>query len=453
MIALAPDRKMRRHWEPVVFAVLALLGMIVMTPGVLLNFRTAYHITFALGLAAVLWKKKLVHILISRYFFPITICFIVYSTMYVLHFAAYTSVLTFVRGSMFFVFGFSIAANPRYLRQIILWYCLFLLCMASVMQGGVASLLHAVDSRDEFWVQASNNLRMSVIDAKEEVTNFVWHISFAAVILGSFRDQSPKKYWPLLTVMGIGLTILVFCSAILYMSSLLILMAGLLGLGVAYAHFNKRFNVLLKIRNVTIAVIGFILVGFIISRILASFTSADAGALAHRYKTLVSMVSTGNVSADAMDSVTSGRSSILSLSTESFAQHPIIGTGDDRASEVNVRVSGHSSAIDVFARYGLLGGLPVLFLFIVALRTALVAGRFDIEYPWTMASCMAFLAVYALSMFWNPIFLTAISEVYFFLVFGFVSGRHAFHSAIRAARRRHGSPFRLAGRAMPAGVE
>ncbi len=405
------------------FTVVAFINLMIATPGVLLHFRSIYHLCFSIGLVAVLLNKRSMNILRSAYFFPIAACLFVYCLMYAFNYAIFPSCLTFVRGSMFFIFGFVIASNPRCFRWLLLLYCLFLLYIVLLMQGGIDSMLEVSQTRVDFWIKAERNLGMSDKQTffKEIITNFVWHISYATLLVAAFLDQS-SKLWPRIVVAAVMLAALLFCTVTLYTTPILVFLAGLLLLGIFYMRFMRKApGRIFRTAIMTVLAVG--IAGYIVSRVLGSFSSTEGIARSIRFATMVTLSSGDDSTQDVLDETTSGRSSLLAAPIYCFAMNPLIGIGDTHLGSADF--SGHSAALDLFARYGLLGGMPVVILFICCLRITLAVARLDVTQPWTMASCMAFLTIYSISTFWNPIFLTAITEILFFLVFGYSSGRHA----------------------------
>jgi hypothetical protein len=409
--------------EAILFAIVALLNLVITTPGILLNFRSLYHVIFITGLAAILLKRNIGSLFLSSYYRPIALCLCLFSIFWLNGYSERNSVLTFLRGTLFFVSGFALASKPQYYRLLLLCLCLYLLFLARTMKGGITAFLQDPESREAFTARASVNLGLGQGESfKEVITSFVWHISLSAILVIALLD-SPRKRWSALAVVFVVFASLLFCISSLYTAPLMMILAGIACVGLAYGILNRgrRMGAVMKAVTFTPALIW--VLGFIIVRVMGGYTSSEGTERFDRFQRIVSMPFKPERDQDDLDAVTSGRVSLGQESWRCFLSNPLLGVGDFPTG-INLP-GGHNAALDVFARYGLLGGIPVVFLFSYCLATALRAGRLDVENPWTMASCLAFLIVYTGATFGNPIFLTAISETLFFLVFGFVAGRHA----------------------------
>jgi O-antigen ligase len=185
---------------------------------------------------------------------------------------------------------------------------------------------------------------------------------------------------------------------------------GICFLGVFYTWLTQMGDIVKLLFKVIMTLVVLYCAASITNHVLGDYGSREGMERYDRFGRLLSMVSGQESFNQVMDDVSSGRVSLFRRSLDVFAASPFFGVGDYNFERQGI--SGHSSALDLFALFGLFGGLPVVLLFIYCLRTAVRTGRLDVRYPWTMASCLAFLTTYSFTTPWNSIFLaSAICEV------------------------------------------
>ncbi len=406
--------------ETFIAMVLSIALLASMSPTIIYKYNFFYRLAFPVaGLVLIILKRNVVNIIMSRNFRPLMLCLIIFTLFFIIAPEKYgkNCSITYMRGSILFICGFILRNNPKYFLGFVVAICVILVVLSYQMMGGGLTSQHFF-SRSVFILAAAANMGLGSSEGfKEVLTNFVWYISFAGLLLASLFDSKSK--WLRFVSVSLFLSILFFSVRSMWTTPVLILVFGF-GIIVISVANNRQGRISVKqIRKFFIAGLAVFIVISIVVTISNQSTSGEAEVKFNQLNLIFSRLILGQGNFSEWDSATSGRLRIIPLSVNAFLDSPLIGGGNF------FKISGHSALIDAFAKFGLLGGVPVVLILIFYMRLALSLAKKELEFPYTMSACFSLFTMFFVISFLNPIFMTANSEGLFFVVAGFVSGRNS----------------------------
>lgn len=407
------------RWGSMAAVVLALVLLVGLSSGILAQkYNTAYRALMLGALVLTVCKRDLFGIVFSRSARPLLIGLIVFVclTVFFPHRYGRNSALTCARGLILFVCGASLAAYPQRFRTLILASCGALLALACLLHGGLPGVGTQYASRMDLVAESASKLGMADrgTSFKENITNFVSYQAFVALLLVSAFDSRSL----LIRALAIALLTAALATSVAFMwtAPVIILLFGL---------------ALILLHHVTtiparrgagfwsgVAVAALVAGAIALTLALAGrFEYGEGEMRARRLQVITGSLALGRGTLDEWDDASSGRLKIMSRSIEAFMLSPIWGIGDSR------HMSGHSSFLDAFARFGLLGGVPVALILVFYASQAAALSHREPQAHWTAVSCAGMMSMFLVMSFFNPIFMTANAEIVFFLVAGFVTAR------------------------------
>lgn len=433
------------RWESVAAAVLAFVLLMGLSSGILAQkYNAAYKALMVGAVVLTAFKRNLFGTVFSRSARPLLIGLIVFVCLTVFFPDRYgrNSALTCARGLILFACGVSLAAYPQRFRTLILASCGALLALACLLQGGLPGVGPQYSSRLDFVAESADKLGMGDrgTSFKENITNFVSYLAFVSLLLVSAFDSRSLGIRALAIAMFTAA--LAVSVAFMWTAPVMILLFGLVLILLHHvtAIPAKRVGGLLSGAAVAALVAGSVALTLTLA---GRFEYGEGEVRARRLEMITGSLALGRGSLEQWDDASSGRLKIMSRSIEAFLQSPVWGIGDSR------HISGHSSFLDAFARFGLLGGVPVAVILVFYVSQAAVLARREPQAHWTAVSCAGMMSMFLIMSFLNPIFMTANAEIVFFLVAGFVTARgdlwHAEHdvSSMSARARRSSSRRRF----------
>lgn len=311
----------------------------------------------------------------------------------VIHFgdAGFYSTISYV---LLFAFALNAAAynrvDSRKLDLIILWYVLILLLITTsttiigLFQNGNASRLLTSSSTD---IGTSVLLKQKNIGSFDLIYGLV--IAFPTMSLAiKRRDDVP-------TGMRIGFFALTILSVVCIIKSnfttalLLLFVAAWLPVV-----FSNRSNIIAKLLLILI-------VTFLVPILLPYFLNFAAEITTSIYAKQkienILLVLFGETSLDSI----STRFSLFQLSLSSFLSSPVWGVGAYYNTSTVAYIGKHAQFMDDFARYGLLGGIPLMIFLKYSFGMCFTGTRKK-----SLVSCTAFSSIVLLSLlgFMNPVY-------------------------------------------------
>ena len=415
-----------RRKEAIVTMGLAFVLSLAMSPIVIYRYNFFYRVAFpvAVLIIIILLKRNVLNIILSRNCRPLIVCLIVFTFFSISAPEQYSRncLITYMRGLILFICGFVLSKDPKRFSYFVVAICISLLAIAYKMYAGVsiAGMLHS--NRVSFVLTAASSMGIDIreIAFKEMATNFMWYISFAGLLLASVFDSNSK--WLRFIAAILFLSILFFCVVSMWTTPVLVLVFGF-GIIVTFnAKIGKGGISTKKLRKIFVGGLAMAIIIVAVLTLVNQFTSGEAKRKADRLNMIFTRLVLGQGDFSKWNEASSGRFERIPLSINTFIDSPFVGVG-----EYSGNISGHSAFIDAFAQFGLLGGIPVAIILIFYMKLAVRVSRKESEISWTMAACVSLLIMFFIMSFLNPIFMSANCEAVFFVVAGFVSGRHALY--------------------------
>ncbi|CAI3259716.1 hypothetical protein CIRMBP1286_00418 [Enterococcus cecorum] len=151
-------------------------------------------------------------------------------------------------------------------------------------------------------------------------------------------------------------------------------------LGIAGFFVVNTGNKKQKVMYIAMLMIGAVLLMLFLKPILLEVGELLGGNVQMHMKDFVDFLDGSENTA-----LTSDRILVYSISLESILEHPVFGAGS--LDEMYVSVGNHSSILDTFARFGILGSVPYLYTIIVPYRWnyRFMEGRIQTTYRWCYA--------------------------------------------------------------------
>ena len=414
--------------EPMVFAFLTFLYLLFFTPTLQVQYHLFYQYLFAICIIAVAFQKNVLNVLLSKYSLPIILCLFTFFIFWLMDYGDRSSntLKSFIRGMIIFLMSFAMARDVKSFRIMSISLSCALIFLAQQMMGENFFSINIVDNRRAIVNAVAENLNLTGQDyltVSSYVVVFVAYICFSVVISFSFLDFSSKR-WVKAIVISVSFITFIFCLKSLWTAPIIILLLSLLIIRAIHIITSSEKNLNQNMLAILKSILGAIIIIIIINIILSAFQTGEAYDRAQRLRVIFSnLIMTSSESTD-YNNLSSGRIGIITDSIKGFLSSPIFGVGDITRSEY---VSNHCSNLDVLARFGLIGFIPFIYMYVFYTKLAYRLVRMKVmSEHWTHISLLTFLLIFIISNFGNPYFLTSTPEILFFLVSGFVAGRYEF---------------------------
>ena len=218
--------------EPMVFAILTFLFLLVFTPSIQTKYHFLYRSLFVICIIALVFKKEILNILFSKYSFPIILCLFIFFIFWFIDYGdrSTNTLKSFIRGLVIFLMAFTMARQAKSFQIMsILLFCALLFSAQQMMEGRFFSTDIMVN-RVSIVNAVATNLNLTnkeYLTVSSYVVVFVAYICFSATLAFSFLDFS-SKFWVKVLVFGAFLSTLMFCLKSLWTAPIIILALSLL---------------------------------------------------------------------------------------------------------------------------------------------------------------------------------------------------------------------------------
>ncbi len=316
-------------------------------------YRIALFITMVGFLACKNWKK----IVIDRYFFLIFLALFFVGV----HALAghgdriHRTFYYFIRSIPFFVLGAAVTRNRPFRNTILvgilvgytLVACLdiYSVLTNSEVQGLIREQIAALTTG----AQGEEEVLLGV-------NNLIYHfptlvfVMFLSFSLYDLKSNSFKVF-----VLGCQSILLLTVLASTWTAAVILLTAGLVIL--VCLESSKRGRIL-----PVVGLAVFLITVFVFYSGLTSVSEGgDMGKMTQRIALIMQNIADPGGMAEIADEISGTRLSLMELSVNEFLKAPLFGVGDFYFHE---RLGGHSFVADTFARYGLIGGVPLVVMLI-----------------------------------------------------------------------------------------
>lgn len=427
-----------------VLGVLLFLFLFACIPNIQVEYNLLYRLMFVFCIFAIVFSRLLVTVSLSKHCVPILLCLFTFFIFWAADYGdrSFNTFLSFIRGLIIFTLSFAISDKAKNFQILSIAIVCSLLVLFQIMIGNVVFTQTVMESREEIVKAVSNNIDINNTDYTS-VSNFmiviVAHISFAAIISTSFLDMSNKK-WVRVFLFSLLTFVFFFCIKSLWTAPIIILLASALLIRIIhlYSVYNEGSGKIISDILISLALLCLFILG--ISLVLTTFQSGEAYERAERLRNIFSTI-TGIGASDKMDlnNISSGRTELAIKSINGFLMSPLLGVGDFTDS---LYISNHSSILDILARFGIVGFIPVIYMFCYYTLVSYRLFRLKVvSEHWTHIALLSFFLIFFISNLGNPYFLTSPPELLFFLAAGFVSGRYSYLIGLPTVHRNNGRFF------------
>lgn len=287
----------------------------------------------------------------------------------------------------------------RYISIIGIGYCIIICIMSNIAYRAYPSISRVLSYGSEDMIRAQGGLsyRTPFIAGYRNIYLLIFLV---LTIIGVLKFVKKKLVCLILLLTGL----LFVCTIVKaqFTIALILLTIGIIGF-VAYNQKNMNKKAVSCMIVIFIGLIFFVF----LQQILSFIADIIGGNISIHLHDLMGTLN-GN-----MGVLTSDRMTVYMISLKSIISHPLIGVGT--LDEMYISVGFHSSILDSFARFGLIGGISYITTLIIPYQTNLDVIPIDYQriYKWVFI-------VFIASSFFNVMFNYQILCTIYILIPGLV---------------------------------
>lgn len=374
------------------------------------EFNLAYKVVIILSVFGCLFVKDILGIITSKYGRALLIVGSVLACYALLEWGDRinkTSYL-FLRSIPLFVLGYSVSQH-----RVARVYSLLTLLVGY----GLSALM---DLRHQSAFVGSSMVREQIaaimqssgIGLDDMIQSFIYYFPSLAFVFILSLSVFPLVR-PAARIFVLGFVVCIGLSVLLstWTAALTIMTLGVY-IGAMLSLMARKTGAVKK--RIFLLILVMIVLSMAVSYIASSWSSADktdTNKYIYRITGLYALIVDPSDLATKIDHLTGGRLSIALISVGSFIAAPVFGIGDY---DVSIGIGGHSTFADVFARYGIVGGVPICLMVFGWFWVALKNWRLERD-KFQHTIMLTFFILYSVSIFFNPyLFMSSLDFVVFY---------------------------------------
>jgi hypothetical protein len=331
----------------------------------------------------------------------------------------------FARAIPMFFLGFSVSREPfgRFvtLGALVLGYTLSSLHDIFIFHG-LAGTSFTREQMALMMIAATASI-------DQRVQNYIYYfpaISYVCILGLGLMDYSNR----LIRVTFLGSLAIMISAVIMstWTASFIVLIIG--GILVLFLLLRRLRTTSLFNRIILFCIVGFFI--YLIFNIYVLFYAGSTGGgdtakFVSRFTGILDFLTNPSEYIGDLNKLTGYRIELAIISIEGFLSAPLIGVGDFF---YDFRIGGHSFWFDTFARYGLIGGIPLTLMFFSWVLFSYRNWRYS-SWTYTNLATLTFFITLSIANLLNPYIFTSSIDFITFYAAGLVVGTHTYSTAVR----------------------